>query len=150
MKRGSFKRPQIERKPRAPLVPRDTPVRATMQVPALFRPIPKVRPVRSEPYRRYVAQLPCYRCGVSGITQACHGDQDKGMATKTSDLTCWPGCGPDHMGNAGCHDFVGRKLDKEARRAFELRAAADTREALILKSRADPKLHALLVKLEIV
>lgn len=51
MKNGGFKRPQIERKPRPPLVPRDTPVRATMQVAALFRPIPK-ETVKAKPGKR--------------------------------------------------------------------------------------------------
>jgi hypothetical protein len=51
MKNSGFKRPQIERKPRPPLVPRDTPVRATMQVPALFRPIPK-ETVKAKPGKR--------------------------------------------------------------------------------------------------
>jgi hypothetical protein len=54
------------------------------------------------------------------------------------------------MGNTGCHDFVSRRMSKEERRDFEKRAAFETKLALIKQSRSDPKLHALLVKLEII
>ena len=45
-------------------------------------PIPKAAPVRSEPYRRAVATLPCAICGVHGYSQAAHANQGKGMGMK--------------------------------------------------------------------
>lgn len=43
-------------------------------------PIPKAAPVRSEPYRRAVATLPCAICGVPGYSQAAHlPPEAKGM-----------------------------------------------------------------------
>lgn len=78
MKRGGFKRPEIERKPRAPLVPRDTPVRATMQVAALFRPIPK-EAVKAKPGKR--APTVDEKRWMDAIVQfgcvACHIDAER-------------------------------------------------------------------------
>lgn len=112
-------------------------------MPSFFKDPP---PVRSEAYRRYISVLPCFRCKLEGYTQVCHGDLSKGMGLKTSDLTCWPGCGPRYQ-EIGCHEYVGRHMSRDERRDFELEAAADTQERLIAMSGDDRKLRALLVKL---
>ena len=105
--------------------------------------------VRSEAYRRYVASLPCYRCGIHGNSQAAHADAGKGLALKTDDLTCYPLCGP-RLAEPGCHEFVGRKMDREVRRGYEIAGAAWTQDHLIMLSGDDPKLRAVLVKVGLV
>lgn len=109
---------------------------------------PKVPKVRSEPYRRYVASLPCYRCGIHGYSQAAHADEGKGMGLKTDDLTCYPLCGP-RLDEPGCHEFVGRALAREDRRAYEITGAAWAQAELIRQSQDDKKLRELLMKLGI-
>lgn len=109
--------------------------------------VAKDDPVRSKEYRRYVAALPCYRCGAVGRSQAAHGDEGKGMAIKSSDLTCWPGCGP--FGDyPGCHYVVGTSgaFTREHRREYEKLAALATIETLREMSLSDAKLRAVLVK----
>lgn len=112
---------------------------------------PKVKPVRSEPYRRYISQLPCFMCGVEGYTQVAHGDQGKGMSIKASDLTCYPLCAP-RPGEPGCHYNVGTtgRMGRDERREFEQKGAAWTQEHLIQKSWGDWRLRELLKKLGVV
>lgn len=111
---------------------------------------PKENPVRSDAYRRYVASLPCYRCGIEGYSQAAHADEGKGLGMKTSDLTCYPACGP-HDGKPGCHHDIGTAgMDREERRELEKKAAAWTQEKLIEQSWGDYRLRGLLVRLGVV
>lgn len=95
-------------------------------------PIPKAEIVRSEPYRRVVATLPCVICGIHGYSQAAHGSMGKGMALKASDMELFPACGP-RPGEVGCHSRLdqGALFTKEERRQNELRWAAETRETII-------------------
>lgn len=150
LQRKPFKRAEPPPRVRPVHTPRSEPVRATLRAPTHFaEPIVKAERVESEPYRRLVARLPCWRCGVSGYTQACHGDQGKGMQLKTCDLTCWPGCGP-HDEKEGCHEFVGRRMPREERRTFEARAAADTQATLIALAGDDRKVRRVLVAVGLV
>lgn len=129
MKRSSFKRPQIQRQP-SPLLPGTG--RGVMQrVGDEVVSVPKDAPVRSEAYLRLVASLPCHMCNIEGHTQACHGDEGKGLGIKSSDLTAWPGCGP-RPGVHGCHWLVGTSgyMSRDQRRLFEDIAAAHTRRTL--------------------
>jgi hypothetical protein len=57
---------------------------------------------RSEAWRRYVASLPCFSCGVEGYSQCAHANYGKGMATKASDLDTFPLCCA-RPGIHGCH-----------------------------------------------
>jgi len=107
---------------------------------------PKVPKVRSEPYRRYIASLPCYRCGIHGYSQSAHADEGKGMGLKTDDLTVYPLCSVRHD-NSGCHEYVGRHMHRNERRGFEQAGAAWARDALIRQSQEDRKLRELLLKL---
>lgn len=86
--------------------------------------------MRSEPYRRLVAAMPCARCGSSrpsddgqGISQHCHMDLGKGMAIKTDDRYGWPGC-------PKCHDFVSREMERDLRRMVEAQMVLDTIRAI--------------------
>lgn len=83
---------------------------------------PKLRPVRSEAYRRFVASFPCFSCGVEGFSQAAHPNKGKGLGMKTSDLDCFPLCAP-HWGMVGCHQMHDLLLDmtRDDRRAAEAR-----------------------------
>lgn len=83
---------------------------------------PKLRPVRSEAYRRFVASFPCFACGVEGFSQAAHPNHGKGLGMKTSDLDCFPLCGP-HWSMVGCHQMHDLLLDmtRDDRRAAEAR-----------------------------
>ena len=109
---------------------------------------PKVPKVRSEPYRRYVASLPCYRCGIHGYSQAAHAEEGKGMGLKTDDMTCYPLCGA-RIGEIGCHEFVGRMMTRDFRRGFEIGGAGWAQNELIRQSQEDKKLRELLMKLGI-
>ncbi len=62
---------------------------------------PKESPVRSEPYRRLVATLPCMSCGVHGYSQAAH-PPPTGKGIKEDDRKCFPLC-CTRYGNRGCH-----------------------------------------------
>lgn len=95
------------------------------QIPALFRPMPKVKPVRSEAYRRKVAELPCICCGKPGPSQCAHANYGKGMGTKASDTESFPLC-PE------CHRLLDQSgvYDKETRRALEQKWIAATKQAL--------------------
>lgn len=106
----------------------------------------KTPKTRSEPYRRYVASLPCYRCGLVGFSQAAHADEGKGMGLKTDDMTCYPLCSTSY-GDPGCHEFVGRAMDRDTRRTYEKAGAAWTQFELIRMSQEDRKLRELLMKL---
>ncbi len=64
--------------------------------------IEKEHLVRSEPYRRLVAQLPCIWCGICGYSQHAHLNLGKGMGLKTDDRTGFPLC-CSRPGIEGCH-----------------------------------------------
>ncbi len=149
MKRSGFKRKTIERKPfplfagtgRGVIVPSGDAVVSR----------PKDAPIRSEPYRRLVASLPCDRCKVEGYSQAAHSDQGKGLSIKACDLTCYPLCGPrpDVMVfglYAGCHWVVGTSgtLSREERREYEAEAGARTRLKLLVMAQDDAKARKVL------
>lgn len=139
LKRSGFKRPERIKPVRPPITPSPEAGRAKMSVVGFAGSVPKENVVRSEPYRRAVASLACYRCRLEGFSQACHGDENKSMSRKTCDLTCWPGCGARPDGSMGCHEYVSRVMSREHRREFEKLAAADTQAALILKSQEPGK-----------
>lgn len=99
---------------------------------ALIKPIPKGKPWRCEEYRRLVATtLPCAHCGHLPPNQFCHGDEGKGLALKSSDLSGWSGCA-DRPGRQGCHSIVGSTglFKREHRRMLEAKYAAQTRAAI--------------------
>ena len=75
--------------------------------------LPKAAPVRSEPYRRLVASLPCANCGIEGYSQAAH-PPPTGKGIKESDLECFPLCCA-RPGINGCHaDFDQYRLAPKA------------------------------------
>lgn len=71
----------------------------TQTVPAMM--FPKESAVRSEPYRRLVAGLPCRNCGIQGYSQAAHLPPD-GKAIKQDDRLIFALC-CDRLGVHGCH-----------------------------------------------
>lgn len=100
-------------------------------------PVTKDAPVRSEPYRRAVASLPCAICGVPGYSQAAHANQGKGMGIKASDLDSFPLCtvhpGADGRLVQGCHENFdqGALFTKAVRRELEPVWAADTQRRIL-------------------
>ena len=82
---------------------------------------PKVQPVRDEAYRRFVAGLPCFACGVQGYSQAAHPDQGRGLGQKASDRDVFPLCcaRPLIVGCHATHDsLIGMTLaERRAREA---------------------------------
>lgn len=94
---------------------------------------PKDAPVRSEAYRRLVAQLPCRICGRADRSQAAHPNTGKGLATKTDDRLCFPLCA-DAPGERGCHSLFdqGALFQKDQRRELERAWGADTRRRIEL------------------
>jgi hypothetical protein len=63
---------------------------------------PKENAVRSEEYRRLVAALPCAHCGIHGISQHAHENEQKGKSLKLDDRRAMPLCA-DQPGREGCH-----------------------------------------------
>ena len=120
-----FARPQIERKPQ-PLYKLARPCSAAVISTAAV-PVHKQNLVRSEPYRRLVASLPCIACGIEGFSQHAHGNQGKGMAIKACDLYAFPLCAP-RPGEIGCHARLdqGALFPKAVRREVELEWARRT------------------------
>ena len=70
----------------------------------------KVKAVRSEPYKRWVASLPCFGCGIEGYSQAAHPNQGRGLGQKASDLDCFPLCST-RPGHQGCHVLHDQLID---------------------------------------
>lgn len=126
MKRAAFKArgwmpiPREERV-RAPL----TPIRVPTPSAPIFSPVPKQEYVRDESYRRFVASLPCFVCGLVGRSQAAHSNAEsdgKGGSIKASDAAIFPLCADD-FGVIGCHtrhDEAKDGLTREQRRAREV------------------------------
>ena len=138
MRRTGFKPRAPRREPRAPDRVRSVPTVA----PGAFRApepvseapaaqVAKAAPVRSEPYRRAVATLPCAICGVPGYSQAAHGSEGKGVGIKACDLTLFPAC-CDRPGVRGCHSLLdqGALFTKSVRRELEPVWAADTQRRI--------------------
>jgi hypothetical protein len=92
---------------------------------------PKSHPVRSEPYRRAVAAMPCVICGMVGYGQAAHGSAGKGMGIKASDLELFCLCA-DRPGVRGCHSLLdqGAMFTKAVRHQLESAWAADTQRRI--------------------
>lgn len=130
LKRSGFKRtPRPERAPivHKPLVAPVTYAVITDQVVA----VPKDEPVRSEPYRRVVASLPCIECKVPGISQCAHANTGKGAGIKASDLDSFPLCACQ-PGRQGCHAKFdqGALFSKAVRRLKEPAWIADTQRKI--------------------
>lgn len=103
---------------------------------------PKDEIVRSEPYRRLVAAIPCANCGISGFSQAAHLPPE-GKAIKVSDLDTFPLCTVHPAGAAmaeGCHAQFDqyRLIPKEQMRPTARRWIRATQRA-ILKAGTWPK-----------
>ena len=131
MSRGTgFTRPERERAPQ-PLYQLARPCRAAV-IETASVPVHKPETVRSEPYRRLVASLPCLLCGIEGFTQHAHGNLGKGLALKTDDRFAFPLCA-DRPGTRGCHSKLdqGALFSKSARRDIETEWARRTALYLI-------------------
>lgn len=130
MKRTGFKSPA--RAPRAPVVVVPLTKAPNYARTSVAAPVPKATPVRSEPYRRLVASLPCINCGIEGFTQHAHANQGKGMALKVCDLLAFPLCA-DRPGQVGCHTGhdQGALLPRSVRREVEQEWARRTVRFLI-------------------
>ena len=143
--RSEFKRPQIERKRTVPTpIPesqRRNAVFARMDVPAA-PPIEKEDAVRSEPYRRLIAALPCAYCRKEGRSQHAHTNgANKGKGIKNDDRDAMPLCA-DEPYSVGCHRLFDlyRLIPggRDAHRRMGTQWAAETR-ALIEASGQWPK-----------
>lgn len=112
-------------------------VPAVMRSAAADAPVitPKLEPVRSEEYRRYVASFPCFACGLEKHSQAAHSDSGadgKGLALKACDRFIFPLCANLPL-RVGCHAQFDLLIDM----TLEDRQAA---EAIYI-----PRMHALAV-----
>ena len=82
---------------------------------------PKTKPHRDEKYRRLIATMPCFSCGIDGYSQVAHSNlakHGKGGAQKASDYTTFPLC-CDRPGIKGCHSMFDQgelvsKLEKDS------------------------------------
>lgn len=93
------------------------------------RAVPKVLPVRSESYRRWVSTLPCIVCGLVGFSQCAHPNSGRGLGQKASDLDCFPLCCV-RGGTIGHHQEHDLLIDMtlEERREREKRYTAQTQQ----------------------
>jgi len=77
-----------------------------------MQPIPKIKPIRSETYKKFIRSKPCLVCGTTANIQACHNNFGYGATgSKASDLYCLPGC-------RACHrweHWQGQSLPEEYR-----------------------------------
>lgn len=106
MKRSGFKRPTVERK-RTVHQPIPEALRRGCIAPVASAPaqaVEKERPIRSEPYRRLVAALPCAYCGKPNRSQHAHENEGKGKSLKLDDRRAMPLCA-DEPGALGCHSL---------------------------------------------
>ena len=62
---------------------------------------PKTEAIRSEPYRRLVAAMPCKACGIQGYSQAAHLPPE-GKGVKQDDRLIFALC-CTRVGITGCH-----------------------------------------------
>lgn len=90
--------------------------------------------VRSEAYRRAVANLPCVFCGLEGYSQAAHAnglEYGKGMGIKATDTAIFPLCA-DRPEVVGCHTLFdsGALFNKAERREVTERWISWTRAAI--------------------
>lgn len=112
MNRTGFKRPAVERAPRAPVTPGNGRGRySDASGPA--EAVPKQTLIRSEAYRRWIAAMPCIACKVEGYSQCAHSnlpEHGKGKGIKASDENTFPLCGP-HGQHQGCHVLYDTGLD---------------------------------------
>ncbi|WP_314972846.1 hypothetical protein [Comamonas testosteroni] len=95
----------------------------------------KEKVIESEPYRRLVAKLPCFWCGISGYSQHAHLNYGKGLSWKTDDRTGFPLC-CSRPGIEGCHVAYDqyRLLEsggREAHREYGIEAGRFTREQIL-------------------
>lgn len=103
--------------------------------------------VRSEPYRRLVASLPCANCGRVGRSQHAHTNAGKAKGMKNDDRDAMPLCADDY-GILGCHSRFDRYalfLDREEHRRKGAEWAEQTRsriEALGLWPASVPRWRA--------
>lgn len=121
-------------KPRPPAEPVLTEV--AQAVAAQFNPMPKERPVRSKPYLRLVASLPCAWCGLVGYSQAAHDNVGKGKSIKACDLRTFPLC-CDRPMQRGCHSLFDNyalvsRGDEERRFVEQAIARTQAHIALVL------------------
>lgn len=127
MKRSSFRRPQIERKPvvLTRIAPQD---RRGVMAPAggAVVAVPKPVTYRSEKHLARVRQIPCVRCGKEGESQAAHMNFGKSAGKKASDAATGALC-------PTCHFWLDQSgaMTKEERRAFEWEMVARTYIALV-------------------
>jgi hypothetical protein len=111
-------RPPREERERAPL----RPIRQLGPSTPVFKQTPKFDYVRDETYRRFVASLPCFCCGIEGRSQAAHSmveSNGRGGAIKASDVALFPLCA-ETLGELGCHyrhdKLVGMTREERANR----------------------------------
>lgn len=94
---------------------------------------PKEDAVRSEPYRRLVAAMPCAHCGAVGYSQHAHENVGKGMGLKVDDRRAMPLC-CTRPGIEGCHQaFDQYRLvpgGRDGHHAAGAEWAAKTRKAI--------------------
>lgn len=125
--RTAMKRTAFKRKPVRVTLPVDDDLVVTIEriAPRLYRvPAPSVpRPhvetpkaelLRSESYRRFVAEQACFGCACPPPSQCAHANEGKGMALKVSDAETFPLCPP-------CHEALdnSRGMTREQRRELE-------------------------------
>jgi hypothetical protein len=110
---------------------------------------PKETRIRSEPYLRLVASLPCALCGIQGSSQAAHPNANKAKALKASDVLVFPLC---HEGANGCHAaFDSYQVGGRVIQSFrEVEFAAQTQATLIERARADHKVRAVLERVGLI
>jgi hypothetical protein len=106
------------------------PIRVPAPSAPIFHQAEKLAPLRSEPYRRYVASFACFGCGLVGSSQCAHANEGKGMAMKVCDRRTFPLCFPCHSNldnTRGMTRDQRRQLETEYVDRMQAQARADRR-----------------------
>ncbi len=95
--------------------------------------IAKEELLRSEPYRRLVAAMPCKACDIQGYSQHAHENMGKGLGLKVDDRRGFALC-TVVPGRVGCHELFDQyqlvEGGREAHRLLGEHWAAETRKEI--------------------
>jgi hypothetical protein len=122
MRRTGFAKRVYQPAPSPPLKPIEGQRGVIVKAGDAVNASPKAVILRSEAYRRWVAELPCICCGIEGYSNCSHSnlaEHGKGKSMKASDENSFALC-VAHGGHQGCHALFDAGLDytKDERNAL--------------------------------
>lgn len=135
MQSAAFTEQMKKLQDRRPALAQQAPVAINSIVSPQAAPItlPKEELLRSEPYRRLVAAMPCKACGIQGYSQHAHENIGKALGLKVDDRRGFALC-TVAPGRVGCHELFDQyqlvEGGREAHRLLGEHWAAETRREI--------------------